>query len=164
MNVTHVLVVILAGARAKCVYTNWMGTLSCYGVNVSSFPDVYEYVRQSVGHIDIIQTNLSELPRLKEEEWPNLTTMDIRDNPTLACERVFWLRDSLPRVLITSDCHRSVIERRRTISTDGWAAFIVLLPILIVSVVGALVGRKRCKDKRYNKANILKRKEECTAL
>jgi hypothetical protein len=146
------------------LYTKWMGTLSCYGSNVTTFPRVHTSVRQTVGHIDVIQTNLSTLPHLNGEDWPMLSTMDVRDNAALQCDSVSKLRASLPQVLIASDCHSVLSDQKYVIPEDAWSAFIIVLPLVIIGLVGGFWGRNKCKDRKRVKSLSVQRAEECTPL
>ena len=136
----------------------------CYGSDVTTFPHVHTSVWQSVGHLDVVQTNLSTLPDLQAEDWPKLSTMDVRDNAGLRCDNVFKLRDSLPQVLIASDCQSVLSDQKYSVPKGDWAAFIIILPLIVIGLVGGLWGRKKCKDKEYVKALSVKRDVECTPL
>jgi hypothetical protein len=134
-----------ASRRGDCLYTSWMGVFSCFGPNVTEFPRVDASTRHAVGHIDIIQTNISELPTFSLDEWTNLFTMDIRDNPFLDCDNVFFLRDSIPDVLVVSDC---LHQRERSLPKNHLLFLFILLPLCIAAFTSTLLGRKKCKNNR----------------
>ncbi len=58
-----------------------MGYFSYYGSTVQNITDT-----DSANHVDILYTSLTELPNLYE--FPNLMSVDIRDNPMLDCGEI----------------------------------------------------------------------------
>jgi hypothetical protein len=83
-----------------CICNEWAGILSCYGQNVELFPNVTN--KELISHIDILNTSLTYLPDL--QAFPNLFTVDIRDNKLLSCDEVNKLKECNSELVLTTDC------------------------------------------------------------
>ena len=92
-----VMLASLFALSTACVQNKWAETLSCVGQNITEFPNVTDV--DSVSHIDILNTSMVNMPDISQ--FPNLMTMDVRDNEKLKCEDVLMYKDS---VILTTDC------------------------------------------------------------
>ncbi len=73
------------------------GVLSYYG---STAPNITN--TDTVNHIDILNSTLTELPNLYD--FPNLMSVDIRDNPMLDCGDILSLKEMMHQLVFTTDC------------------------------------------------------------
>lgn len=103
---TYILLCVFCGrGLCGCHTSMFMNTISCMGLEIEQFPDVTESVRLQTSHIDILNTSLTTLPTLSREAWPNLWTMEVRDNRWLACEKVLSFQNySQDWLLLVTDC------------------------------------------------------------
>ena len=92
------------GLAHSCFITVWMGTLTCFGTNVTEFVAFHESSRESVGHMDILNTSLTSMPNLTLNEWPNLYSVNIRYNAFINCSEILDFQHSFPQLLILTDC------------------------------------------------------------
>ena len=109
----------------ECICTGWSQTLSCYGENVTELP----HVPQWVTHVDIIQTNISTLPR---EEWPRVLTVDIMDNSHLQCSDILAWKKSRQGLRVLSACYEENYEKDQSLY---WLNILMLIPVILGAVM-----------------------------
>ena len=89
--------VILFMLIASVTATWDTGILSYYGCTIPNITNT-----DTVNHIDILNTTLTELPNLYD--FPNLMSVDIRDNPMLGCGDILLLKEVMHHLVFTTDC------------------------------------------------------------
>jgi hypothetical protein len=94
------VVALLFTYCSACIENKWMETLSCYGPNITSYPNITD--PEFITHMDIINTSLMSLPEV--DKFPNLRSMDIRDNSKLYCIDVLEFKQNNIYKSITTDC------------------------------------------------------------
>jgi hypothetical protein len=90
----------LAQTCDPCICNWWGGILSCYGPEVNTFPNLTSQAKESISHIDILNTSLTNMPDI--ETFPNLFSMDVRDNKQLNCFEVRPFKNT--SITLTTDC------------------------------------------------------------
>jgi hypothetical protein len=140
MSVKWVIVICtLHLLEAVCINTSWMGVLSCYGWNITEFPTFNRSIRHSVQHMDIINTSLTQFPDLTD--WPNLFSLDIRDNAYIDCAQVLDFQTSFPQLFVLTDCDDHVAQQSKECfqnnsSPQGLKSLfsLIILPFLAISL------------------------------
>ena len=94
----------------ECLCTPWRGILSCCGINVTTFPLFNQSYRQTVTHIEIVNTSLSHLPNITHSGWPNLISFDFRGNNQLSCNETLILTQMSPDLNISTDCFTGIVK------------------------------------------------------
>lgn len=92
-------------ACEPCICNWWAGTLSCYGPEISTFPNLTSQARESISHIDILNTSLTDIPDI--QTFTNLLSMDVRDNKELNCHDMRLFKNN---IIFTTDCDDNVEE------------------------------------------------------
>jgi hypothetical protein len=135
--------------HAACIHTPWMAVLSCYGTNVTEFQMFDRDVKNSVTHMDIINTGLTQFPNLTLSDWPNLFSLDIRDNKDIDCEEIRCFQSSYPQLLILTDCDDFTpkILKDNNEKKQAWIQLLfVLLAVPFLPILTVIYKQKRKRD------------------
>ena len=81
-----------------------------------------------VSHIDILDTNITQIPSFSVSQWGNLYTIDIGDNNVLSCTKVTTFQRKRPDLLIFTDCDDEI--NNEDINTFSYGFFYLLLIII----------------------------------
>ena len=85
------------GVPRVCNCVHDLGMLTCFGENITEFPKFSSGVKLSTLFLDIINTNITELPSLKD--WSSLEWVTLKRNEYLSCDVIH--KES---VFVDSDC------------------------------------------------------------
>jgi hypothetical protein len=116
--------------------------ITCYGANVTVFP----YPHTSVQHIEIIQTNISKIPNLKQ--WASLSSIEFRHNPAIDCNELSHIPIN---VHVRSDCDQPLLMEPEQEGLEYLVYLILLLPL---SYLVAFVSRRQRLKNDYIKKNV----------
>lgn len=119
--------------------------MSCVGQNVSRLPLLGNY---TISHIDILNTNIHAVPLNLLHLYPDLWSIDIRDNSAGICSSVTHLKNiTRGALLLTTDCDDNrVALPSATVGGQSkhlWALLVLILPL--VALIVFLVIRRRAK-------------------
>ena len=156
MSFTVILVVtaLIGVLRAECIHTPWMEVLSCYGTNVTQFQMFDRDLKNSVTHMDIINTSLTQFPNLTLSDWPNLISLDIRDNWYLDCREISQFQSYNPHLLILTDCddYPPKLLDDNNNKNQSWIQLLFLLfTIPFLPLLTIIYKQKRKRDSQISR-------------
>jgi hypothetical protein len=123
----------------RCICTRWMEVMSCVGVNVTAINNHPFWV----SHLDVLNTTVSLFPSLTKKEWPNLSSVDFRDNPHLKCSEISEFRENRPDLMVTSDCQYQLISELEVDNNLNWLNVLGLFPVICSIMLVTYFKRKR---------------------
>ena len=87
------------GTPPVCLCQLDLGIILCAGMNINQIPTFSDEVKNDTLFLDILSTNITEMPSLKE--WPSLEWVTLKENSKLDCN--FSIENK--NVYVDTDCH-----------------------------------------------------------
>ena len=103
-------------------------------------------IKNSVTHMDIINTSLTQFPNLTLSDWPNLFSLDIRDNDNIDCEEIRRFQYSYPQLLVLTDCDDftpNILKDNNKKKQTGMQLLFVLLALPVLPILTAIYRQQR---------------------